>query len=127
MNWEARAIALEQRVAELEFELDGLRAALNARGSPYFAGLTASEASIGQLLRERAPGVVSNAALYDLLYSLRGDSEMPEPKIIDVWICKLRAKVSAFSIEIRTAWGRGYFMPEESAAAWDAASGLVAS
>ncbi|MBS1184151.1 MAG: winged helix family transcriptional regulator [Proteobacteria bacterium] len=37
-----------------------------------------------------------------------------EPKIIDVFVCKIRAKLRTFQVRIDTIWGQGYAMPEES-------------
>lgn len=37
-----------------------------------------------------------------------------EPKIIDVFVCKIRAKLRAFQVRIDTIWGQGYAMTEES-------------
>ena len=41
------------------------------------------------------------------------DVHFPEMKIIDVFICKLRKKLSNAGITncIETVWGRGYLMP----------------
>ena len=35
-------------------------------------------------------------------------------KIIDVWICKMRKKLRPYGIEVKTAWGAGYEIPEAS-------------
>lgn len=37
-----------------------------------------------------------------------------EPKIIDVFIGKIRAKLEKFQVRIETIWGQGYTMPEDS-------------
>ena len=37
-----------------------------------------------------------------------------EPKIIDVFVCKIRAKLRKFQVRIDTIWGQGYAMDEES-------------
>lgn len=42
-----------------------------------------------------------------LLYA--GDiNDMPEPKIIDVFVCKARRKLNPYGIRIETIWGMGY-------------------
>lgn len=41
----------------------------------------------------------------------------PDPKIIDVHICKLRKKLSAQGISIVTHWGVGWSLPNEQARA----------
>lgn len=55
------------------------------------------------------PGM-SKERLYHKLYGQRHFDDQPEPKIIDVFICKLRAKLKPLGVEIGTRWGHGYFM-----------------
>ena len=54
---------------------------------------------------------------------LYADSEAPDSKIVDVFVCKLRRKLTAAGAAeiIRTVWGRGYVVFEPSATAIDAA------
>jgi hypothetical protein len=45
-----------------------------------------------------------------------GIDEEPEPKIIDVFVCKLRKKLSAASNgkqHIETVWGKGYLIRDD--------------
>lgn len=81
--------------------------------------LTKTEYSILHILALRTGKVVSKDALLTKLYD--GIHE-PEPKIIDVFICKLRDKINAQSENdegkqyIVTVWGQGYMLqdPAES-------------
>lgn len=44
--------------------------------------------------------------------------DLPELKIIDVFVCKLRKELVKHGLDIQTIWGRGYFIsPEHRAAA----------
>jgi len=54
---------------------------------------------------------------------LYADAEAPDSKIVDVFVCKLRRKLTAAGAAeiIRTVWGRGYVVFEPTAAAVDAA------
>lgn len=54
---------------------------------------------------------------------LYADSEAPDSKIVDVFVCKLRRKLTAAGAAeiIRTVWGRGYVVFEPSAAAIETA------
>ena len=47
--------------------------------------------------------------------SLYGGRDEPEMKIIDVFICKLRRKLSEAGAPqlIETVWGRGYTIPND--------------
>ncbi|WP_052464071.1 winged helix-turn-helix domain-containing protein [Methyloceanibacter caenitepidi] len=52
--------------------------------------------------------VATKEMLYHALYSERPDSDLPEQKIIDVQICKLRQNLP--DADIQTSWGRGYYL-----------------
>lgn len=67
--------------------------------------LTPAEAIILRLLHART--MVTREQIYEAMYALRVDREWPDPKIIDVWICKIRAKLPRKDF-IQTVWGRGY-------------------
>ena len=43
-------------------------------------------------------------------------ADPPDIKVIDVMVCKTRKKLALHGIEIRTVWGVGYEIPEESKA-----------
>lgn len=61
-----------------------------------------------ELLALRKGTTVTKAAFLNHVY---GDMDEPEPKIIDVYICKIRKKlVDALGagVHIETEWGRGY-------------------
>lgn len=58
--------------------------------------------------------VISKDRLYVLLYGM--DSDPPNQRILDVWICKLRAKLTKLDIKILTVWGRGWHVDPENRA-----------
>ena len=62
---------------------------------------------------------LSKEVLYSELYSSRAPADMPEPKIVDVFVCKLRRKLAACGAAemIRTVWGRGHVLFDPSPAA----------
>ena len=70
--------------------------------------LTPREYSILELLALRKGSTLTKEMFLNHLY---GGMDEPDIKIIDVFICKLRKKLSAASREnyIETVWGRGYF------------------
>ena len=72
--------------------------------------LTRREYSILELLARRKGNTVTKDMIMSHLY---GGMDEPELKIIDVFVCKLRKKLSSASGEnyIETVWGRGYLMP----------------
>jgi two-component system cell cycle response regulator CtrA len=79
--------------------------------------LTAKEYGIVELLSLRKGQTLTKEQFLNHLY---GGIDEPELKIIDVFICKLRKKLSQASggeTYIETMWGRGYVLrdPEENA------------
>ena len=87
-------INLDQRAVEL----NGIRLQLSGK-----------EYEMLELLCIRKGAWVTKDALLMRLY---GGKDVPKPKIIDVFICKLRKKLSEISSSqkkyIKTSWGRGY-------------------
>jgi two-component system cell cycle response regulator CtrA len=79
---------------------------------PPGLGLTATEARIVALLLRRAPHVVSKERIHAVLYF--GEEDSPDPKIIDVLVCKIRSKLSARGVEIETVWGQGFRLGREA-------------
>jgi two-component system, cell cycle response regulator CtrA len=75
-------------------------------------GLTAKEYQILEMLSLRKGTVLTKEMIFSNLYlGLEG----PGAKIIDVYVCKLRKKMSAASSGksiIDTVWGRGYMLRE---------------
>lgn len=65
-------------------------------------GLTATEARLLAVLDRSAPRVVGKSALHRAMYPAHDDA--PDIKIVDVLVCKLRAK----GLKIKTDWGFGY-------------------
>jgi two-component system, cell cycle response regulator CtrA len=74
--------------------------------------LTPKEYQIMELLSLRKGTTVTKEAILNNLY---GGMEEPEPKIIDVFICKLRKKLASASSGknyIETVWAGGYVLRE---------------
>lgn len=73
--------------------------------------LTNKEYLILELLIMRKGMVLTKEIFLNHLY---GGIDEPEIKIIDVFICKLRKKLSNFNVHnlIITVWGKGYMMKE---------------
>ncbi len=74
--------------------------------------LTGKEHQILALLALRQGSTLTKEMFLNNLY---GDVDEPEPKIIDVYICKLRKKLANASggmDYIETVWGRGYALRE---------------
>jgi DNA-binding winged helix-turn-helix (wHTH) protein len=97
----AETARLHDRIEELE-RLLGMRPVL-----PRIWGL----AVLGILLKRQ---VMSQTQLFEAIWG--GDSDR-ETKIVEVVICKLRAKLRPHGIAIRNEHGVGYFIPPDSKAA----------
>lgn len=72
--------------------------------------LTAQEARVFGVLANRE--VATKEAVMVGLYSDRPDEDVAI-KIVDVYVCKLRKKLTPFGIKIETIWGRGYSLASE--------------
>ena len=91
-------------VGRMSVDLKGRCAAAGSQIIP----LSKREFSILELLTMRKGKVVSKETILDHLY---GGMDEPDMKIVDVFVCKLRAKIAkACGGEhyIGTAWGAGY-------------------
>lgn len=73
------------------------------------------------MLRSAAPNVVHRERMLIALYGLI--DEAPEPKILDVYLCKVRRRLmeAQARIDIETVWGRGWRLSPESVARFDEA------
>lgn len=97
---------LRERVRQLETALAG-----DLQRLPIEWRLTESETVIVGVLLQRE--VARKDVLMTALYSgLVG--EMPDPKIVDVYVHKARRKLKPFGITIETHWGVGYGLTPES-------------
>ncbi|MGI4886081.1 MAG: helix-turn-helix domain-containing protein [Janthinobacterium lividum] len=117
MDWQRRAENIERRLAVVEDENDRLREEIavlrklvgQEETIPRVLGLTQREAGIFVMLLAR-PMVSKSDAM--TMYSLHADGDVPMEKIIDVFVCKMRAKLKVFGISINTIWGRGWNMAQ---------------
>lgn len=74
-------------------------------------GLTPQQAAFFGALVQHPVG--HKAALMSALFWDRHPDEEPDQKILDVIACKVRRKVRRQGIEIRTLFGRGWYLDEE--------------
>ncbi|MFH5924836.1 response regulator transcription factor CtrA [Roseomonas xinghualingensis] len=88
--------------------------------------LTGKEYAILELLTLRKGMVMTKEAFLNHLY---GGMDEPEVKIIDVFICKLRKKLSQAGCEelIGTVWGRGYVLRDPISSPLRPSGGLLAT
>lgn len=113
-DWEGRVRVLEAENEQLRNRVAALEDALGLTQEFAPSGalrLTASEAQmLGMLL---ARGYVKRESFFAALYQTRPDADdPPDINIIDVWICKLRAKLKHLGHgTIETRFGEGYFIP----------------
>lgn len=108
MDVDARLEAVEaenEMLRERIIRLEGLLGMHIA--APIEFGLTPQETRVFGVLmaRELATKDAVMAALYHSIAK-----EEAEVKIVDVFICKIRAKLKRFGIAIETQWGHGYFL-----------------
>lgn len=112
MDVDARLEALRSEVDSLRAHITVLEHALGLTFSaPIEYRLTASEQRMLGALMRRA--LLTKEAALAALYT-DSHRDPAEPKIVDVFICKMRKKLTPFGIEIATAWGQGYRLTPES-------------
>lgn len=68
-------------------------------------GMTGKEAKLYRYLKARTGQISSKQQILTAIYGVADD--MPEIKIVDVFVCKLRKKMPQGE-EIETVWGQGY-------------------
>ncbi|WP_298222355.1 response regulator transcription factor [Acidocella sp.] len=111
------------RLGQVEINMNAKK--IYANGKPVM--LTKKEYQIAEILALRKGVVLSKEAILDHLY---GGLDEPNPKIIDVFICKIRKKLQALGVDdfIETNWGRGYMAidPRKDSQNIDAASRNIA-
>lgn len=97
------------RIDELE-ELLGLHLNL-----PNELGLTPLELKyVGFIMRKE---VANQNMILNAVYGSLPDCDQPDPKTIEVHICKIRKKLKPSGLRIETRHGVGYYMEEETKAA----------
>lgn len=116
MNTHAHNLTRAQVVALME-ERDTLREALRQMQQamapqvpvPRNWRLTPKEIMLLLALRRASPGILTKEQCIIALYGVIDDA-IPDQKIIDVFICKIRRKLmeAQARIEVTTVWGRGY-------------------
>jgi DNA-binding response OmpR family regulator len=95
---------LREQIARLE------RVLVGEQSMPVEWRLTQQEQRVMGVLVNRE--FASKDAIMAALYRNLGRDEA-EPKIVDVFVCKIRKKLKPFGIDIRTVWGTGYCLPPE--------------
>lgn len=106
MDADARIEALEDALARKDEEIARLEAALGLDFlAPMEWRLTGQETRVFGCLLAR--DVATKHALMAACYTNLGKEE-PDPKIVDVFVCKVRKKLAVFDVSIETVWGVGY-------------------
>jgi two-component system cell cycle response regulator CtrA len=100
--------ALLDRIDQLEAEL-GMKVDI----PPEFGIPRNMGALLAMLLKREV--VTRDGALLAIYSGMPNtwDKE-PDPKIIDVFICKLRTRLKKYGIKVSCKWGLGYFMDGEN-------------
>lgn len=82
-------------------------------------GLTGMEARVLRVLRTR--GAATKEQILDAAWSTALEQDLPDPKIVDVAICKIRKKLSPWGVKITTLWGAGYQLGPDARVALETA------
>ena len=106
--WPAERETLMDRIDQLETEL-GLRNEV-----PPILGIPRNMGRLLAMLLKREVVTREGAvlAIYSGMQNAWGKE--PDPKIIDVFVCKLRVRLRKYGIKVSCKWGLGYFMDGEN-------------
>lgn len=115
-NFEERCRIQENEIGVLRERVATLEAAQGIGVDvPIQFCLTVKETTILGILMKRdiatKPGICS--AMYSLINT--GEKDI-DPKIIDVFVCKMRKKLKPYGIDIGTKWGQGYYLGKKDKA-----------
>lgn len=103
---EVLSLPVEDR---LSYALDPLDRLSGGRRLDFGFDLTMKETQLLTALNKASPRMVTKEALHLTMYGDLGEVGM---KIIDVFVCKIRAKMKGkTSLKIETVWGQGYRLP----------------
>jgi DNA-binding response OmpR family regulator len=104
----------EQTIEHLQNRIYELEEQLGARTDfPPILGLTLSEEALLGVLFKRE--IVTQAAAFAILYGSKADGGPSDPRnVVSVLIMRLRKKIAAHGIEIKTRNGVGYYMTTEA-------------
>ena len=109
MNIDDRIEALEAENERLRDRIFILESDLGHQfRTPIEWCLTGQESRIFGVLMAREVATKSN-----IMNALYGGMDEAEIKIVDVFMCKIRAKLKRFGIAIETRWGEGYYMTKQ--------------
>ncbi len=67
-----------------------------------------------QALFEASPRAVSKGYLMDAMYGLFSEEEEPDDQILTVYVYQLRKKLTLTPFRIKSVWGDGYRLIQES-------------
>lgn len=112
----AEVEALRTQNEELRTRIEALQGEFDVFVLPgeELLSLTGIERALAKILFDRHGVAVRKDGIHTILYGLRGSEETPDPKIIDVLVCNLRAKLRDTAYEIVTAWGHGYALKRKT-------------
>jgi two-component system cell cycle response regulator CtrA len=106
-----RTLNKRSAITDLDTALERIRQLEDLLGHDFAIdpsyGLSRIEEQLLGLIYSRTHTVTKGQA-FDLLYGMHRSP--PEPKILDVFICKIRKKLEPTGLHITTVWGRGWYL-----------------
>ena len=105
---------LEEHIDEMTGEIETLKMAVSTpdvsdRWVKF--GMTRTEARIMRILEHAGPKGTNREVIYSTLYFARPNrDDLPEIKIIDVFMVRIRKKLQGTSFSVKTIWGSGYIL-----------------
>lgn len=85
----------------------------SARVAEYGAGhMTMLEQRLFDFLKSRMGDICNKDSVYNAVYFDKSPDDLPEIKILDIFLCRIRKKIAKTDYKIETIWHRGWRMTE---------------
>lgn len=100
---------LRERLAQLEGVI-GLDRSAKSKIADAFPKMEPALCEILAMLLKR--DFVARDGLYTVLYGARPDGDMPDERVLDTQVCRLRSQLQPHGVTFETAKDAGWWMPK---------------
>jgi DNA-binding winged helix-turn-helix (wHTH) protein len=103
---------LSDRIIELEEQLGLIYE--NEDNIRFKCHFSPKELQLVLMLMKHKGRLLSKEVMWFAIYGARPECDQADPKIVDVFLCRVRRKLAKYNIMIGTVWSRGYIIDEEN-------------
>jgi DNA-binding response OmpR family regulator len=105
---------LRARVEELEFHIKEINRELATCATHWPFHLPPKSALLLAVFVKHKNKVLTKEVLWRYLYGLMPEADQPAANVIDVFICKIRARLDKFGVHISTVYKTGYLIDNDN-------------